>query len=66
MVIIYYQVIEHLCLVNKLSEKGHDTYLAETTLILYQNNTEKVRTLVEIMYSSALLSSEKIESQHYN
>ncbi|KAK3097815.1 hypothetical protein FSP39_013436 [Pinctada imbricata] len=35
------EVIEHLCLVNKLSEKGFDAYQAETTLITYNNNLEK-------------------------
>ena len=45
-------------------------YLEKTTdfqnIIDIHNYANELRTSVELMYSSALHSSEKMESQHYN
>ena len=39
------QVVDHLCLINKLVEKGFDEEQAELALHSHENNDEKVSLL---------------------
>ncbi|KAJ8303911.1 hypothetical protein KUTeg_017494 [Tegillarca granosa] len=42
------EVIEHLCLVNKLSEEGYDPYQSELALLLFENDSQKARTYLDL------------------
>lgn len=37
------QVIDHLCMVDKLGEGGYDPHLVEDALHLFENDIQKVR-----------------------
>lgn len=43
------KVIDYLCVVGKLTDKGHNSLLVEETLILFKNNSEKVCFLIHII-----------------
>lgn len=43
------KVIDYLCVVGKLTDKGHNSLLVEETLILFKNNSEKVCFLIHLI-----------------
>lgn len=42
------KVIDYLCVVGKLTDKGHNSLLVEETLVLFKNNSEKVCCLIHL------------------
>lgn len=42
------KVIDYLCVVGKLTDKGHNSLLVEETLVLFKNNSEKVCFLIHL------------------
>lgn len=42
------EVVEYLCLVDQLKEKGYSSILAETALLLFHNNMQQASTYLEL------------------
>lgn len=57
------KVIDYLCVVGKLTDKGHNSLLVEETLILFKNNSEKVCFLIHLR--TFIIYIFKIKNQFY-